>query len=72
MHALRTLLERNAQNRKNNHRLLMLELTKDPYSQDTYGYYDQHGNRYVFLCEMEARTFLFLKRLEFMKQLAKA
>lgn len=50
----------------------MLELTKDPYSQDTYGYYDQHGNRYFFLTPFEAKTFLFLYNLDYIKRLASA
>ncbi len=43
----------------------MIELSKDPYSQDTYGYYDQYGNRYLFLSKKELNDFLTKQLIEY-------
>jgi len=57
---MQTILRSHAENGKDDLQRNMLELTKDPYSQDAYGYYDQHGNRYVFLSPAEVNAFLSL------------
>jgi len=36
----------------------MIFLNKYEHSTDPYGYYDQHGNRYLFLSNEEVQKFL--------------